>query len=264
MPQFQSHGASVHYKVMGQGHPVLLIAGIASDGASWGPLIEPLARRYQVILIDNRGSGQTRCEGPLLVRDMVDDCAALFDHLGIEKAHVVGHSLGGGIAAWFAVRHAARVSKLVTMGFGPMSAQARQLFRDLADLYPKVAPPLFFRLLFQFLFKPAFFEDSATVAAAAEASTAYPFRQSPADFARQVAALDTFERYDIATITAPTLAIAGRHDLIAPPEKILAIHRKIADFRMVTIEGAAHSMHWDEPVAALDAVVEFLTASAPP
>lgn len=258
MPQFQSHGASVHYEVMGQGHPLLLVAGTASDGASWGPLITPLARRYQLVLIDNRGSGQTRFDGPLRVRDMVDDCAALLDHLGIARTHVVGHSLGGGIAAWFAVRHAARVSKLVTMGFGPMSAQTRQLFRDLADLYPQVAPPLFFRLLFQFLFKPAFFEDSATVAAAAEASTAYPFRQSPADFARQVAALDTFERYDIGSIAAPTLAIAGQFDLLAPPDKILAIHRKIADFRMVTIEGAAHSIHWDEPEQTLQAIEAFL------
>lgn len=258
MPKFQSHGAQVHYEVVGEGTPVLLIAGTASDGASWAPLTPILAERFKVILIDNRGAGQTRFDGPILVRDMVDDCAALLDHLGIEKAHVIGHSLGGGIAAWFAVRHANRTDRLVTMAFGPLMPQARILFKDLAKLYPQVAPQLFFRLLFQFLFKPGFFDSEANVAAAAEGSTAYRYRQSPEDFARQVAALDTFEHYDIGSITAPTLAIAGELDLLADPDKICAIHRKIADLRMATIQGAAHSIHWDDTAATAKAILEFL------
>lgn len=258
MPQFQSHGAEVHYEVVGQGPPVLLIAGTASDGASWAPLTPVLAERFKVILIDNRGAGQTQFDGPILVRDMVDDCAALLDHLGVQKAHVIGHSLGGGIAAWFAVRHAHRTHRLVTMAFGPLMPHARVLFKDLATLYPLVPPQLYFRLLFQFLFKPAFFENEANVTAAAEASTAYPHRQSPENFARQVAALDTFEHYDISSIAVPTLAIAGELDLLAGPDKVLAVHRKIADFRMVTIAGAAHSIHWDDTAATAKAILEFL------
>lgn len=258
MPTFQSHGAEVYYETVGSGRPLLLIAGTASDGASWAPLTPLLADRFQVILIDNRGSGRTRCAGALQVEDMVDDCAALLAHLGVGRTDVVGHSLGGAIAAWFAVRHADRANRVVTMGFGPLSRQARALFKDLALLYPQVSPQLYFRLLFQFLFKPGFFEDSEAVSAAANASTAYPFRQSPADFARQVAALDTVEHYNIGAIAAPTLAMAGELDLICNPEQVFAVHRRIANLKTVTIKGAAHSMHWDDTDAVAEAILSFL------
>ena len=59
MPQFENNRASVHYEIMGEGRPLLLIAGTASDGASWGPLL-PLLGGRQLILIDNRGSGRTK------------------------------------------------------------------------------------------------------------------------------------------------------------------------------------------------------------
>jgi len=62
MPQFENGAASIHYEIIGEGEPLLLIAGTASDGASWGPLL-PLLTGRRLILIDNRGSGQTRVEG---------------------------------------------------------------------------------------------------------------------------------------------------------------------------------------------------------
>ena len=57
MPQFQHGAASIHYEIMGEGAPLLLVAGIASDGASWGPLL-PLLKGRQLVLVDNRGCGQ--------------------------------------------------------------------------------------------------------------------------------------------------------------------------------------------------------------
>ena len=64
MPQFEHDRASIHYEIVGDGKPLLLIAGTASDGASWGPLL-PLLPGRQLILIDNRASGQTKVEGPI-------------------------------------------------------------------------------------------------------------------------------------------------------------------------------------------------------
>ncbi len=80
MPDFTRDAATIHYELVGTGKPLLLIAGTASDGASWGPLLERLPGR-QLILIDNRGSGRTKVEGPLSHKDMVEDCAALIEHL---------------------------------------------------------------------------------------------------------------------------------------------------------------------------------------
>ena len=111
MPQFDNHGASLFYETSGAGRPLLLIAGLASDMASWGPL-PPLLTGRQLIMIDNRGCGRTRSEGAIRIDDMADDCRALLDHLGIAEVDIVGHSMGGMIAAEMAALAPNDVSKL--------------------------------------------------------------------------------------------------------------------------------------------------------
>src|SRR5882724_4860074 len=206
MPQFQHGRGSIHYEVTGEGAPLLLVAGIASDGASWGPLLSLLPGR-QLILIDNRGCGQTTVEGPIEIEEMVDDCAALLDHLGLDAVDVVGHSLGGLIALWLAAKHPAKARRVVTMTAGTIPASKRVLFRDMARLYFTMAPEDWFRLLYQWLFSEPFFEDEAVVAAAAASSTGYARRQSPGDFARQVTAIDRVPALDLSGIGCPVLAL---------------------------------------------------------
>lgn len=257
MPEFQHNRASVHYEVVGKGSTLLLIAGSASDGASWGPL-RPLLGGRRLILIDNRGSGRTKVEGPIEIVEMAEDCVALLDHLGLEAVDVVGHSLGGALGLLLASRHPTRVRRLVTMGAAPFSPASRVLFHDLARLYFTMVPQDWFRILYQFLFSDPFFADEARVAGAAEASTVYPFRQSPGDFARQVAALDRMEPIDFGAVACPTLAIAGELDVLARPSAVAAMHAAIRDHRMTTIAGSAHSIHWEKPAEAAAAINEFL------
>lgn len=257
MPKFNRGAATIHFEVLGAGPPLLLIAGTASDGASWGPLL-PLLPGRQLILIDNRGAGRTRVEGPLSHAEMIDDCAALLEHLGLRAIDVVGHSLGGFLGLGLAATHPETVARLVTMGSGFVTPRTRAIFSDLSRLYFTLPPEDFFRLLYPWLFSDPFFADPGIVAAAAKASTDYPFRQSPGDFARQIAAMDRPARYDMASIAAPVLAIAGTLDLFAPPASVAAAHAAIPHHRVATIEGAAHSIHWEKPVETAAAIVTFL------
>ena len=257
MPQFEHNRASIHYESVGEGKPLLLIAGTASDGASWSPIL-PLLRGRRLILIDNRGSGRSKVEGPIEIAEMVEDAAALLEFLGLERADVLGHSLGGFIALLLAVRHPAKVGRLVTMGTGPMSAASKVLLHDLARLYFTMVPQDWFRIFYQFLFSDPFFADERRVAQAAEASTRYPFRQSPGDFGRQIAALDRIEPVDLSQVASPVLAIAGELDLLARPEAVRAMHAPIKTCRYVTIAGAAHSIHWEKPQETAAVIKEFL------
>lgn len=258
MPQFEHDRASIHYEISGEGPPVLMVAGTASDGASWGPLL-PLLPGRRLILIDNRGSGQTTVEGPIEVAEMAADCAALLDHLGIDRADVIGHSLGGAIGLLLAARFPNKVRRLVTMTTGTMSAASRVLFHDLSRLYFTVAPQDFFRLLYQWLFSDAFFASETNVAGAALASTMYRHRQSPGDFARQVAALDRMAAVDLAAITCPVLAMSAELDLLAPPRAVADLHRDVRGAQLVTISGAAHSVHWEKPAETAAAIDAFLS-----
>ena len=257
MPQFEHNRASIHYESVGEGKPLLLIAGTASDGASWSPIL-PLLRGRRLILIDNRGSGRSKVEGPIEIAEMAEDAAALLEQLGLSGVDVVGHSLGGFIALLLAVRHPAKVGRLVTMGTGPMSAASKVLLHDLARLYFTMVPQDWFRLLYQWLFSEPFFIDEANVAAAAEGSTGYAHRQSPGDFARQVAAIDRAGVLDLASVRSPTLAVAAELDLLAPAKAVRAMHEGIADVRFVTIEGAAHSIHSEKPAETAAVITEFL------
>lgn len=257
MPQFSRDAASIHYEILGEGPPLLLIAGTASDGASWGPLL-PLLPGRKLILIDNRGSGQTRVDGPLNHADMIDDCAALLDHLGLGAVDVIGHSLGAFLALGLAARHPGKVDRLVSMGLGGMDARSRTVFGDLSRLYFILPPEDFFRLLYPWLFSNPFFIDPAIVSGAAAASTAYVHRQSPGDFARQIAAMERPASLDLAAIGCPVLVIAGSSDLLATPADVATAHKAIPDHRLVTIEGAAHSIHWEKPAETAAAIVGFL------
>lgn len=257
MPQFQNGPASVHYEIIGTGKPLLLIAGTASDGASWGPLL-PLLPDRQLILIDNRGSGRTRVDGPIELVEMIDDCAALLTHLGLGPIDVVGHSLGGYLGLGLAVKHSDKVSRLVTLASAGMGPKIRSVFNDLSRMYFVLPPQDWFRLLYPWLFSDPFFADEANVTAAAAASTAYKFRQSPGDFARQVAALNRGFALDLSIIACPVLAVSGDLDLIATPGLVEALHAKVPNFQRHSIPYAAHSLHWEAPQALAAEIRSFL------
>jgi pimeloyl-ACP methyl ester carboxylesterase len=257
MPQFEHDRASIHYEVLGEGEPLLLIAGTASDGASWGPLV-PLLPGRKLILIDNRASGQTKVEGTVRHGEMFDDCAALVDHLRLGAVDVVGHSLGGWLALGLAAWHPSKVSRLVTMGTSPATPKTRELLRDMARLYFTMVPQDWFRLFYQWLFSDPFFANPANVTAAADASTNYVHRQSPGDFARQIAALDHPETVDLATIACRVLAIAGELGLFASPGAVAAFHAPIPDHHVMTIAGSAHSIHWEKTAETAAAIDGFL------
>lgn len=257
MPQFEHDRASIHYEIVGEGKPLLLIAGIASDAASWGPLL-PLLPNRQLILIDNRGCGQTIVEGPIEIAEMAADCAALLDHLGIGEVDVVGHSLGGAIGLLLAATYRGKVRRLVTMTTGTRSDASRVLFHDMARLYFTMVPQDWFRLLYQWLFSEPFFASETNVAGAALASTMYRHRQSPGDFARQVAAVDRLGPIDLARVACPVLALSAELDLLAPPKAVAEVHRPIAGVEFATIAGAAHSVHWEKPAETAAAITGFL------
>lgn len=258
MPDFQHNGASIHYELIGSGPPLLLIAGIASDGGSWAPLNPLLTDRHRLIIIDNRGAGRTRVDGPLSLLDMADDAAALLDRLDIAAADVVGHSMGGTIGLLLAARHPTRVKRVVTMASGALSNKERIFLRDMARLYFTIPPADWFRQLYQWLFSAPFFQSEQNVATAAAASVAYPNRQSPGDFARQVAAIDSLGPIDLSRVSAPVLALAAELDLISPPTAVTALHAPIPNVTQRTIANAAHSIHWEAPEAVAEAVIGFL------
>jgi pimeloyl-ACP methyl ester carboxylesterase len=241
---------------------LLLVAGLASDSQSWLPVRDALAARFRLVLPDNRGCGRTTPQlAPLSVPQMADDCAALLDALGIPRAHVLGHSMGGMIALELAARHPDRVDRLVLAGTGAVTARTATVLGDLAAARETAMPAeLWFRLLFPWLFRPGFFEYADTVAEAARLSAAYPYPQSPAAFRAQNEASRAYRDHAAAAaaVRAPTLVLNAALDLLMTPGDAERTFAAIPRRRSAVLEGAAHSMHWDKPKDFVREVVAFL------
>ncbi len=149
-------GLNMYYEIHGTGEPLLLLHGGVGGIDMFGPNLAALAQHRRVIAVDFQGHGRTAdIDRPLRSEWMADDMAALFKYLGIDKAAVVGNSLGGGIALQLAIRHPELVSRLVLVStvfrqdgwypeiqaaFAHMGPQAAQGMKasPLAQLYPTV------------------------------------------------------------------------------------------------------------------------------
>jgi pimeloyl-ACP methyl ester carboxylesterase len=257
-------GARLEVTETGQGEPLLLICGTTQSHRLWAPLLPALSARYRVISYDHRGIGNSdRGEGPISMATLAEDADALLTELGVERAHVLGWSLGSTVAQELALRHPERVATLVlasTWGrtdafmasvFAGLSHPWRTGHREvaLAALGIAYSPELLnspdFLPLMQQL-DPLFPSTPVQMATACE--------QWDADLAHD--SLDRLEQ-----IMAPTLVTAGEQDLLTPPGHGRAVADRIpgARFELSTGPGSSHAALMARPEEFAELVLGFLS-----
>jgi pimeloyl-ACP methyl ester carboxylesterase len=258
------HGeVNLYYEIRGSGKPLLLVAGLASDNAFWLPVVDALAARHQVVLIDNRGSGRTTpLDGATSIAAMADDCAALVRHLRLPKVDLVGHSMGGMIAQECAVRHAELFDRVVLASTAPVnSARNNDLFASWVTLFPAIDRALWFRNLYYWVLSAGFFDKRVSVDTLVQLAAKYPYQQSTAALHGQVRALAAFDATkQLSAIRARTLVLAGTEDLLFPVAASAAFAKAIPHASFAAVEGAAHSFPVEMPQAFTPRVLDFLAA----
>ncbi len=127
---------NIYYELYGQGDPLVLIAGTGISCAPWRPFQVPeFSKHYQVLIYDHRGLGRSdKPDVHYSTRLFAKDCAGLMDALGIGKAHIMGHSMGGRVAQWLALDHPGKVRSLVLSGTGAGK------YSDEIEDYPRGVP----------------------------------------------------------------------------------------------------------------------------
>ncbi|MEC0333180.1 alpha/beta hydrolase [Paenibacillus sp. FSL R5-0527] len=118
----------LYYEISGSGKPVVLLHSGGADLRDWTYVAPLLAKHYKVVAFDGRGAGKS--PSPAEPANYVADLLALLDHLEIRQAALVGHSMGGQIAADFALEHPDRVSELVLVGPSLSGFQLSQEFQE--------------------------------------------------------------------------------------------------------------------------------------
>ena len=252
----------LYYESVGDGPPLLLIAGLASDSLSWQPIVADLAARYRVITVDNRGAGRTTPQtAPTSVRAMADDCVALIEHLGLSSVHVLGHSMGGFVAQDCAIRYPDKVNALVLAATSSVNPRRNNdMFSDWASALANGADKrAWFRNLFYWIFSTRFFNDDAVVDAAIQYALAYPYPQSATAFRNQIDAIAAFDSTKaLANIRMQTLVIGAACDLLFPLDECRKFARSLPNAEFAAIENAGHSIHMENPQAFVKHVIDFL------
>src|SRR4051795_6753537 len=123
-----------YYELLGEGPPLVLIPGLGGHCRVWDSMAPQLAKHFTLVLIDNRGLGRSRARRkPRTLADYSTDIAELLDELQLDRAHVLGLSLGGIIAQRFAIDHPSRVDRLVLVScadrFSPYLRQMAMMLK---------------------------------------------------------------------------------------------------------------------------------------
>jgi pimeloyl-ACP methyl ester carboxylesterase len=247
----------IAWEERGDGAPLLLIQGLGYGRWSWAPIVPALAERYRVLWFDNRGIGDSdKPDGPYTAKLMASDALQVLDEAGVERAHVLGASLGGMIAQEVAAGTPERVDKLVlcctTPGGAatlPMPDVTVRLFTEAATLAPEVA-------------LRRFVENALAADAAAdliqelfELRVANP--PDPLGWQAQAAAGLGFAGVDGA-IAAPTLIVTGTEDNVVDPRNSDVLAERIPGAEVHRIENAGHLFFWEQPNEFVRIVSEFL------
>jgi pimeloyl-ACP methyl ester carboxylesterase len=242
MPHVKLNSLNFYYEVEGEGPPLVLIAGLSADSSSWD-LIKPfLVKKFQVIRFDNRSVGRTEIPShSYTIAEMGEDVIALLDHLGISKAHLLGHSMGGTIAQTVALQWPHYLERLI-ISHSFVKVAARSLFwmHHCAALYDAhQAPEETMPVVAPWIFSNNFFTDPRHMKRLIAFRKNYPYPQDPRGFRQQVEAIAAFDSRDwVNKLSLPTAIFAGEEDILTPLEGSLYLHEQIKDSQLVVQEGA--------------------------
>jgi pimeloyl-ACP methyl ester carboxylesterase len=258
------NGIRLHYDLAGTGDPVLLIAGLSMPGAMWAPQVKALAPHFRVVTFDNRGVGETDLppEPVYTMAQLADDAAALLRELKVNRAHVVGVSMGGTIAQELALRHPQLVRSLVLVSaWARADARFVQVIESWTSLASRVPIEERYRhVFFPWVFSPAFFDKKDNVEAAFRGAMAYPHQTKAEAIERQARGIVAWNGTRIprlGAIKAPTLVVAGKDDILTPPDFARALAKLIRRARFMLMPGG-HSLILEQPDTFNRALVRFL------
>lgn len=253
---------SLYYDDCGNGEPLLLIGGLGSDSSSWMSVFEELSRRFRTIAFDNRGCGRSGTpREPYAIHDMANDAIGLLDVLGIRRAHIIGHSMGGFIAQEIAIQHPHRIDKLVLASTSlASSARNNALFDDFSRQLEKDSDyGAWVGRWTSWLFSQKTLARPDFVRAFVQNAVAYPYRQSAEGFRGQVRALASFDaREGAKAIRAKTLVLEGGEDILVTTAEAKALAESVPESIYRVMKGTGHSLHIECPELFVEDVLEFL------
>jgi pimeloyl-ACP methyl ester carboxylesterase len=267
MPKVKANGIELYYEVHGEGRPLILISGLGYPLWQWHKMVPYLAEYFKVITFDNRGVGQSdKPAGAYTAQMLAADTVGLLDALGIDKAIVAGHSMGGFIAQAMTLDFPQRVEKLIlcSTNFGgphhvPVTPEAMKVLTDVAsDALTRFKNGLVVSTA------PGWAEKNPEMIAkwikwrVANPVELGPYQSQLAIGLGLLPAAAAFET-KLPAINIPTLILFGEHDKVVPPANAELLSKQLSNSQVVIFPNAGHFFPIEIPEAASRAIIEFAT-----
>lgn len=271
------HGHDLAYREAGEGPTLLLIHGMAGSSRAWRAVMPDLSERYHVLAPDLPGhGGSAPPTGDYSLGNLAATLRDLLGVLGIERATIIGQSLGGGVAMQLAYQHPELAERLVLVGSGGLGREVSWMIRALSLPGAEYVAPVIF---------PGFVRDLGDRVAGvaerlgvraprlAEMWDAYATLTSPEHrdaFLRTVhaviepggQAVSATDRLYLAA-AVPTLIVWGDVDPIIPVSHGIAAHDAMPGSRLEIFEGVGHFPHVEDPLRFTRVLFDFLATTEP-
>lgn len=266
MPKAAVDGIEIYYESYGEGPPLLLVPGLGGVGKYWSPQIEAFAERFRVIIHDHRGTGQsTRSEISYSVDQMMRDLLGLMDVLGIEKAHLVGHSTGGAIGQTMAIEHPDRLDRLVLYAtWTKCDPFFRRIFETRKTLLLDSGIEAYIKATPVFLYPDWWINQNAEALAKADRDLVADFPSAQIAASRCDAVMNFDRASQLGLIRARPLVLCAADDFLTPAYFSRELAERIPDAELTILPRGGHCVSQTVPQSFNEAVIEFLQAQWQP
>lgn len=252
----------LNFSHQGQGEPLIIIHGLFGSSRNWKSLAKRFAEHYQVILIDLRNHGHSPFDSNMNYQLMVNDVFLVMQQLGIDSAHVLGHSMGGKVAMKLAQLHPGSVRSLVIADIAPLAYQ-----HDYADILNAVIKLDLAQISSRHAADKALakgipdqrirlFLLQNIVISAGKASWNINWQA----LNNNMSIITGYENIEHWQISSPSLFLRGEESTYINQQAVELIKRHFNKVEFVTLENAGHWLHAEQPEAFYQAVFNFLNA----
>ena len=259
MPKIKINDINLYYQTHGHGEPIVFVAGFSGDHTIWQNIVPVYAKKYQVIVFDNRGIGMTDCPNyPYTTEMMADDAAGLIKALQLKPVHLIGASFGGCIAQNVAYKYPDLIKSVVIANSFVKASMRGSLYATTRLAMIKAGVPE--KIIMQFITALCWSNKYLSKPGMLEQLTSGGFFPITLQgYESQMNAMLTFDSHEwLAQIKAPSLVIASDDDVLADLEQAKEIAAAIPNTEYYCFKDAGHVPQIEQPELFNEIVLAFL------
>ena len=251
MPKVKVNDLNINYDQQGSGEPLILLPFLTADNACYAFQVPEYAKHFTCISVDLRGAGETdKPEGDYSTEMLADDVSAFMQAIGVEKAHVMGVSLGGAVGMWLAVKHPEQVKSLsIHSGWTKTDLFIKTVvegWQVMANALGSVTE-LVIRGIFPWCLTPDLYAAQPEYVGSLEAFVRSRPAQPVSAFMQQSNAVLAHDvESHIRQINVPTLITVGSHDLLTSARFANPMKENISNSELIVFEGASHAVIFEK------------------